>query len=74
MLAPKFFGASDMSGWMLAYVSGLGSIWLAVGLVIGAYVNYHIVAPKLRVFTELADNALTIPSSFQSVLPLKKAT
>ncbi len=60
-------GASDMSGWMLmglpgaAYVSGLSSIWLAFGLVVGAYVNYLIVAPKLRVYTELANDALTIP-------------
>ncbi|GHG05132.1 sodium/proline symporter PutP [Thalassotalea marina] len=63
-------GASDMSGWMLmglpgaAFVSGLDSIWLAIGLVFGAYVNYKLVAPKLRVFTELADNALTIPEFF----------
>ncbi|MBE1287953.1 MAG: sodium/proline symporter PutP [Alteromonadaceae bacterium] len=63
-------GASDMSGWMLlglpgaAYLTGLESIWLALGLVIGAYVNYVIVAPRLRVFTELADNALTIPEFF----------
>ena len=47
-------GASDMSGWMLmglpgaAYVSGLSSLWLGLGLIIGAYVNYQIVAPKLR--------------------------
>jgi SSS family solute:Na+ symporter len=73
-------GASDMSGWMLmglpgaAYVSGLGSIWLAVGLVIGAYVNYHIVAPKLRVFTELADNALTIPEFFSKRFSLEKGS
>lgn len=63
-------GASDMSGWMLmglpgaAYISGLESIWLAVGLVFGAYVNYRLVAPKLRVYTELADNSLTIPEFF----------
>ncbi|TKB47708.1 sodium/proline symporter PutP [Thalassotalea mangrovi] len=63
-------GASDMSGWMLmglpgaAYVSGLDSIWLALGLVVGAYVNYQLVAPKLRVFTEVADDALTIPEFF----------
>ncbi|MBU2882996.1 sodium/proline symporter PutP [Psychrosphaera sp. B3R10] len=60
-------GASDMSGWMLlglpgaAYTTGIGSIWLAIGLVIGAYVNYLIVAPKLRVYTELANDSLTIP-------------
>lgn len=63
-------GASDMSGWMLmglpgaAFVSGLDSVWLALGLLVGAYVNYQIVAPKLRVFTELADDALTIPEFF----------
>ena len=73
-------GASDMSGWMLmglpgaAYVSGLGSIWLAVGLVLGAYVNYHIVAPKLRVFTELADDALTIPEFFSKRFALEKGS
>lgn len=60
-------GASDMSGWMLmglpgaAFVTGLNSIWLALGLVVGAYVNYRIVAPKLRVFSEIADDSLTIP-------------
>lgn len=63
-------GASDMSGWMLmglpgaAYISGLESVWLAVGLVVGAYVNYQVVAPKLRIFTELADDSLTIPEFF----------
>ena len=60
-------GASDMSGWMLMglpgaiYVSGLGAAWIAVGLVIGAYFNYLLVAPRLRVFTEIADDAITIP-------------
>ncbi len=73
-------GASDMSGWMLmglpgaAYVSGLGSIWLAIGLVIGAYVNYQIVAPKLRIFTELADNSLTIPEFFSKRFALDKGS
>ena len=63
-------GASDMSGWMLMglpgamYVSGISSAWIAVGLVIGAYLNYLWVAPRLRVYTELAKNALTIPDYF----------
>ena len=63
-------GASDMSGWMLMglpgamYVSGLSSAWIAVGLAIGAYLNYLWVAPRLRVYTELAKNALTIPDYF----------
>ena len=44
-------GASDMSGWMLMglpgaiYVSGMSSAWIAVGLLIGAYLNYKLVAP-----------------------------
>ena len=60
-------GASDMSGWMLMglpgaiYVSGLSSAWIAVGLFAGAYLNYLLVAPRLRVYTELADDAITIP-------------
>ncbi|MEW6990167.1 sodium/proline symporter PutP [Colwelliaceae bacterium 6441] len=71
-------GASDMSGWMLmglpgaAFISGLNSVWLALGLVIGAYVNYQIVAPRLRVFTELADDALTIPEFFSKRFALDK--
>ena len=45
-------GASDMSGWMLMglpgaiYVSGVSQLWIAVGLVIGAWLNYLIVAPR----------------------------
>jgi SSS family solute:Na+ symporter len=65
-------GASDMSGWMLMglpgamYISGLSSAWIAVGLVIGAYLNYLWVAPRLRVYTELANNAITIPDYFEN--------
>ncbi len=64
-------GASDMSGWMLMglpgamYVSGLSSLWIAVGLVLGAFANYLLVAPRLRVFTQVANNAITIPDFFE---------
>lgn len=64
-------GASDMSGWMLmglpgaVYLFGLGSAWIAVGLVVGAYFNYLLVAPRLRVYTEEADDAITIPDYFE---------
>ncbi|MFT4799670.1 MAG: Na+/proline symporter, partial [Candidatus Azotimanducaceae bacterium] len=64
-------GASDMSGWMLMglpgaiYVAGLSAGWIAVGLVVGAYFNYLLVAPRLRVYTELADDAITIPDFFE---------
>ncbi|GAC31416.1 sodium/proline symporter PutP [Paraglaciecola polaris] len=65
-------GASDMSGWMLMglpgamYLSGLSSAWIAIGLVIGAYLNYILVAPRLRVYTEVANNAITIPDYFEN--------
>ena len=64
-------GASDMSGWMLMglpgaiYLSGFSAVWIAVGLTIGAYFNYRLVAPRLRVYTELADDAITIPDFFE---------
>lgn len=63
-------GASDMSGWMLMglpgamYLSGLSSIWIAVGLFVGALANYLIVAPRLRLYTEMARDAITIPDYF----------
>lgn len=63
-------GASDMSGWMLLglpgamYLTGLSSIWVAVGLFFGALANYLIVAPRLRVYTEVARDAITIPDYF----------
>jgi SSS family solute:Na+ symporter/sodium/proline symporter len=64
-------GASDMSGWILLglpgamYISGLSSAWIALGLILGAYLNYLLVAPRLRVFTELLDDAVTIPEYFE---------
>lgn len=63
-------GASDMSGWMLLglpgamFLTGLSSAWIAVGLVIGAFANYLIVAPRLRVYTARADDAITLPDYF----------
>ena len=64
-------GASDMSGWMLMgvpgamFMSGLSSAWIAIGLTTGAYLNYKFVAPRLRVYTEVARNAITIPDYFE---------
>ena len=63
-------GASDMSGWLLMglpgaiYLSGLNEAWIAIGLVIGAYFNWLLVAGRLRVHTEYANNALTLPDYF----------
>lgn len=63
-------GASDMSGWMLMglpgamYISGMSAAWIGIGLVIGAWCNYKFVAPRLRSYTEVANNAITIPDYF----------
>jgi len=65
-------GASDMSGWMLMglpgamYVTGISSLWIAIGLVIGAFLNYIIVAPRLRIYTELANDSVTLPDFFEN--------
>lgn len=65
-------GASDMSGWLILglpgymYASGIVSLWIAGGLTLGAFVNYLLVALRLRVFTEIADNALTLPDYFSN--------
>ncbi|MCU7851071.1 MAG: sodium/proline symporter PutP [Candidatus Thiodiazotropha sp. (ex Monitilora ramsayi)] len=59
--------ASDMSGWLLlglpgyAYAAGLESIWLAVGLLLGTWLNWRLVAAPLRSASERAGNALTLP-------------
>jgi len=59
--------ASDMSGWLLlglpgyAYLSGLESLWLAGGLLLGTWLNWRLVAARLRVASERAGNALTLP-------------
>ena len=64
-------GAADMSGWLLMglpgamYAVGLSSAWIAIGLTTGAYLNYVFIAPSLRVYTEKADNAITIPDYFE---------
>lgn len=63
-------GASDMSGWLLMglpgalYLTGLSEAWIAIGLVIGAWLNWRHVAGPLRVYTERTQNALTLPDYF----------
>ncbi len=68
-------GASDMSSWLLmalpgaVFVNGLNQIWLPIGLIIGAYFNWRFVAPKLRIYTEVSNNALTLPAYFAGRFP-----
>lgn len=65
-------GASDMSGWLLMglpgaiYMGGLVQAWIAIGLTVGAWVNWKIVAPRLRIYTEISGNSITIPSFLHS--------
>ncbi len=64
-------GASDMSGWLMLglpgamFVSGMSASWIAIGLFIGAFLNWIIVAPRLRQQTADYDDALTIPDFFE---------
>lgn len=65
-------GASDMSGWLLmglpgaVYLAGISESWIAIGLIIGAYLNWRFVAARLRVFTEKSGDALTLPDYFSN--------
>jgi len=65
-------GASAMSGWLLMglpgaiYLSGLSEMWIAIGLIIGAWLNWLLVAGRLRVHTEVQHNALTLPDYFSN--------
>ncbi len=65
-------GASDMSGWLLMglpgaiYASGLVEAWIAIGLTVGAYLNWRFVAPRLRSYTEVSNNSITLPSFMEN--------
>lgn len=67
-------GASDMSGWLLMglpgalYLSGLVEFWIAIGLTVGAWLNWKFVAPRLRSYTEVSNNSITVPSFLDSRL------
>ena len=67
-------GASDMSGWLVMglpgaiYLTGLIEAWIAIGLTIGAYLNWLLVAPRLRAYTEVSRNSITVPSFFENRL------
>ncbi len=67
--------ASDMSGWLLiglpgtAYVIYAGTseaIWTAIGLVLGTYLNWLFVAKRLRKYTEVSGNSITIPDFLEN--------
>lgn len=65
--------ASDMSSWLLmglpglAYATGFSQAgWTAIGLVLGTYLNWKIVAKRLRHYTEVSENSITLPDFFSN--------
>ena len=60
-------GASDMSAWVLMglpasiYALGVGQVWIAVGLAIGYAISWLVEAPRLRRFSIVAKDSITIP-------------
>lgn len=64
--------ASDMSGWLLmglpgyAYIAGIEASWIALGLAVGTYLNWKFVAKKLRNYTQLSGNSITLPAFFEN--------
>lgn len=63
--------ASDMSSWLLmglpgvAYLTGVAdAAWTAIGLAIGTYFNWLIIAKRIRIYSHVADNSITVPDFF----------
>lgn len=60
-------GASDMSAWVLMglptsiYALGIGEAWISAGLAIGYAISWLVEAPRLRQFSVVAGDAITVP-------------
>ena len=73
-------GASDMSAWVLMglptaiYALGLGQIWISVGLAIGYSISWLLEAPRLRKFSIVAGDSITIPEYLSSRFLSKSST
>ena len=71
--------ASDMSGWLLMGLPGLAywcgiadAAWTAIGLAVGTYINWLIVAKRLRNYSVVSGNAITLPEFFSNRFNEKK--
>lgn len=70
--------ASDMSGWLLMglpgsiYLAGTGKAWIAIGLFIGTVLNWLLISKRLRRYTIISNNSLTLPEFFQNRFRDKK--
>lgn len=65
--------ASDMSSWLLMGLPGLAFAtgfsqagWTAIGLILGTYLNWKIIAKRLRHYTEVSENSITVPDFFSN--------
>ncbi len=73
-------GASDMSAWVLMglpgaiYAAGMGQVWISVGLAIGTVLSWIFVAPKLRRYSILANDSITIPQYLTNRFKSKSKT
>ena len=60
-------GASDMSAWVLMglpasiYAAGISQAWIAIGLAIGYIISWLVEAPRLRKFTIVSNDSITVP-------------
>ncbi len=67
LVAALSAGASDMSAWVLMglpgsiYLYGVGKVWIAVGLMLGTIAAWIFVAPRLRRYSIVANDSITIP-------------
>ena len=72
--------ASDMSSWLLMGLPGsilavgFGEVWIAIGLAIGTYLNWLIVAGRLRKFSQAAGDAITVPQYLNNRFKAKGKT
>jgi sodium/proline symporter len=77
MITAMGVAASDMSAWLMQgvpatiYMMGLGKSWLLVSILVGGYLNWLFVAPRLRTYTEVASNSLTLPAYFENRFAMK---
>ncbi len=67
LIAAFSAGASDMSAWVLMglpgaiFLSGLGQVWISIGLIVGTIFAWVFIAPKLRRYAIKANDSITVP-------------
>lgn len=75
--------ASDMSGWVMMGLPGMAflfnkgnnlaeAFWTVIGLIVGTYLNWLIIAKRLRKYSEISNNSITIPTYLENRFKDKK--